>query len=228
MKTQKRPVYQIIEEQVHKWNSRQRAAAADSKIELTVVTLSREPGSGGCQLARELALKLGFDLFQQEILNAMAESARVNPQFLAPCDEKGLSVIEDCINAVVRERHFWQDEYSKHLVKVVGTIAKHGRAVIVGRGANFLLASAKDRLRVRVVAPLEWRVARVAREFGVSPAVARSRIERREADRRAYVRKYFNADITEPQHYDLVLNTENLRPAAAAGAVASIVLSTAS
>lgn len=94
-------------------------------------------------------------------------------------------------------------------MNVIGSIGRHGRAVLVGRGANFILPP-EGRFRVRIVAPLETRVQNVAREFGVAPDEAKRRILRTDSDRRAFVRKYFHADITAPVNYHLVINTGTL------------------
>ena len=94
-------------------------------------------------------------------------------------------------------------------MKIVGVIGEHGRSVIVGRGGNFILP--KDRcLRVRIVAPLAVRVKRVCKEFGLSAEDAKRRVIRTESDRRAFVRKYFYADVSDPLNYDMVINTEYL------------------
>ena len=174
-----------------------------------MITLSREPGSGGRIVAQRLSEQLGLDLFHGEIIQQMAESAQISARLLETLDEKGLSVLEDWISTLVNERHLWPDQYLKHLMKVIGTIGKHGRAVIVGRGANFLLPK-EDQFRVRVIAPLEIRAQNVARNFGVSNEEAKRRVIRTESDRRAFVRKYFHADIANPANYDLVINTEML------------------
>jgi cytidylate kinase len=97
-------------------------------------------------------------------------------------------------------------DYLRHLMKVMGTIARHGRAVVVGRGANFILPADKQ-FSVRVICPQEERVKNVARTFDVSLEAARHRVIRRESRRRAFVRQSFNADISDPLHYDMVLNT---------------------
>ena len=55
------------------------------------------------------------------------------------CGLGGLSILEDWISSLVYDRHMWPEEYLKHLMNIIGTIGKHGRAVVVGRGANFIL-----------------------------------------------------------------------------------------
>ncbi len=72
---------------------------------------------------------------------------------------------------------------------------------------------------MRIVAPLDVRIENVSSNFGISAEAAKLRIIRTESERRAFIRKYFNADITDPINYDLVLNTGTLSIAAAADAI---------
>lgn len=217
MPTKTRSVQQMIEEQVQKWEL-VRGVEKKEKASVPTITLSREPGSGGKLVAREIADRLGLDLFHREIIQEMSESAQISARVLETLDEKGLSVLDDWISTLVNEKHLWPDQYLRHLLKVVGAIGKHGRAVIVGRGANFILPS-EETFRVRVVSPQVKRFQNVAHDFGVSLEEARRRVLRAESDRRAFVRKYFHADIAEPTNYDLVINTGTLSIDAAAEAI---------
>lgn len=220
MKTKTRSINQMIEEQVQKWQIMRKTPPL--KTELPVITVSREPGSGGKLVAARVAEKLGLDLFHQEVIHEMAQSAQVESRLLKTLDEKGLSVLEDWISSLIQDRHLWPDEYLQHLMKVVGTIGKHGRAVIVGRGANFILPPDK-RIRVRVIARQKDRIGNVAKEFGVSPETAQKRIIQTESDRRAFIRKYFHANIADPLNYDLIVNTSTSRLDAAAAAVCGLL-----
>ncbi|MGD2186005.1 MAG: cytidylate kinase-like family protein [Desulfobacterales bacterium] len=198
----------MIEEQVQRWQI-MRKEGKEVKEGVSIVTVSREPGSGGRIIAAKLADKLGIDIFHQEVINEIAKSADVSEKLLETLDERGLSMLEDWISSLVYDRHLWPDEYLQHLMKVIGTIGKHGRAVVVGRGANFVLPPEK-RFSVRIVAPQSWRIQNVSKEFDISTEEARRRVMRTESDRRAFIRKYFNADIADPINYDLVLNTATL------------------
>jgi cytidylate kinase len=159
-----------------------------------IVTFSREPGSGGRIVAQQLAAKLNMEVFHQEVLHEMAKRAEISKQMLATMDEKGLSILENWI---------------QHLMHVLGTIGKHGRAVVVGRGANFILPP-EQRFRVRIIAPRKMRIQNVARDFNLTEDEAKRRVIKTESDRKAFVRKYFNADIADPNNYDLIINTETL------------------
>ena len=201
-------ISRLIEEQVHRWQIMKKEEATEEQG-VSIVTISREPGSGGRIVASRLAEKLGIDIFHQEVIHELAKSADVSETLLETLDERGVSILEDWISSLVHERHLWPDRYMQHLMKVIGTIGKHGRAVVVGRGANFILPSDK-RFAVRITAPQAWRIQNVAREFGLPSEEAKRRVMRTESDRRAFIRKYFNADIADPTNYDLVINTATL------------------
>ena len=198
----------LIEEQVNRWQIMKKEEK-EEKEGVSIITVSREPGSGGRIVAGKLAEKLGIDIFHQEVINEIAKRADVSEKLLETLDERGLSILEDWISSLVYDRHLWPDEYMQHLMKVVGTIGKHGRAVIVGRGANFVLPPEK-KFSVRIVAPQSWRIQNVSKEYDITPEEAKRRVMQTESDRRAFIRKYFNADITDPTNYDLVINTATL------------------
>jgi cytidylate kinase len=199
-----RSLQQIVEGQAQRWQLAQKEPPETPKA--PVITISREPGSGGSIIAEMLATQLKLDLFHQKIIHGIAESAQVHLRVLQTLDEKGMNVLEEWISSLVNERHLWPDEYLKHLMKLVGIIGRHGGAVLVGRGGNFILPP-ENRLRVRVIAPMQVRIENVSRQYGVSKDEAKRRIIRTESDRRAFIRKYFNADIIDPIHYDLTVNT---------------------
>lgn len=219
MKRTTRSMEQLIEDQVHRWQLMHTGKRAEKKV-LPVITISREPGSGGRFVAQKLAAKLNVEVFHQEVLHEMAKHAEVSEQMLATMDERGLSVLEDWISSLVYERHMWPDEYLKHLMNVIGTIGKHGRAVVVGRGANFILPP-EQRFRVRITAPRRYRIGKVAQEFNLSKEDAKRRVIKTESDRKAFIRKYFNADIADPDNYDLTINTKNLSLENAADLIAA-------
>ena len=221
MKTKSRSIEKIIEEQMQRW----RLMRVDKPIEqpgIPIVTVSREPGSGGKIIAGRLAEKLKFDLFHQEVLHAMAKRSNVSAQLLKTLDEKGLSILEDWISSLVHDRHLWPDQYLKQLMKIIGTIGEHGRAVVVGRGANFILP-AENCFSVRVISPLSVRIQRVAKSFDITENEAHRRVVRTESDRRAFIRKYFNADIADPVNYDFVINTGSVSVDDAANAIVAAI-----
>ncbi len=217
--TKARSIEKIIEEQIQKWNITRRKTEIDESV-YPVVTISREPGSGGRVIAESLAKKFNLDLFHQEMIHCMAESTKVSKQVIETLDEKGLNVLDNWIASLVDKQHLWPDQYLKHLMKVILAIGKHGRAVIVGRGANFIL-SPENRFRVRVIAPIETRTGNISRDYDVSAKKAKRRMIKTESDRQAFIRKYFYSDICEPGNYDLIINTDRVSVENAVEAIGS-------
>ena len=202
----KRSLDKIIEEQMVRWQVDQKKKY--KKPIRPVITMSRIPGAGGSVLAQRLAADLKVDLFDQQIVEEIAKSSKVSEKVVQTLDEQDRSILNDWIR-MLGEGYLWSYEYLKHLTRVVGTIGTHGHALILGRGASFILPQEVS-LRVLVVAPLQTRIDNVVRGYGASASEARRRVMRREADRRAFIRKYFNADMMDPLNYDLVINTKNL------------------
>jgi cytidylate kinase len=121
-------------------------------------------------------------------------------------EKERLTGVKDFISSLVEDQYIHPDTYLRHLLVVISTIAKHGRAVIVGRGANFILP-AEDIFAVRVIAPLKKRIREVALTHRVPVEQAKRRVIQRESRRKAFVRNSFNAEISDPIHYDLTINT---------------------
>ncbi|MCX7634269.1 MAG: cytidylate kinase-like family protein [Syntrophales bacterium] len=173
------------------------------------ITISREPGAGGSEIARILARDLKMDLIGGQIISRVAESAKMSEKVVKTLDEKHVSTLDSWINSLFNARHLWPDVYLRHLTKVIGTIGEHGNAIIVGRGAQFILPPEKT-FRVRFIAPFEKRVQRIMENGKCSREEAERYITKTESDRAAFVKKYFNEDIANPSHYDLVVNTASL------------------
>jgi cytidylate kinase len=206
----------FIQPLIEKWKGREKTGQP-------VITVSVEPGSGGHVIGKQLAEMLGLDLFDRDIIKAIAESAHVSDQVVASIEKERLSGIQDFIASLVNDRYLWPGVYMEHLMKVIGIIAKHGGAVIIGRGANFIIPP-EEHLSVLVVAPLERRVANVAQWFGVSEDEARRRVLQRESRRAAFIKQSYNADVTDAHNYNLVINTGKTDHDAAIGTIVGALM----
>ncbi len=200
-----RSTLRIIEDQIIKWKYMQTKKKQEPQ-KISVVTISREAGSGGITIANKLAQDLGLYFFHGEVVLKMAESANVSTRLLETLDERGQNILEEWI-ASFYKNHLWPGAFKKHLAKVIGTIGQHGNAVIVGRGANFFLPADKT-FNVRIIAPLNTRIKNVSCKYEISAAEAKKRIIRTEFERKAYIKKYFYADISDISNYNLLINTE--------------------
>jgi cytidylate kinase len=207
----------FVEDQIEKW-ARHKDLERARPEGWSVITFSKEPGSQGNNVARAVAEKLGFDFFDRDIMKGIAKSARISEHVIETLEKDRMSGVEDFLASLIQKHYIHPDIYMEHLMKVIATIGKHGRAVIVGRGANFILPL-EERFSVRVVAPFEIRVRNVAGAFGVSIEEAKRRVMQREARRQAFIRQSFHTSITDPIHYDLIVNTQQMKIEAAVKAV---------
>lgn len=174
-----------------------------------VITVSIQPGSGGRVMAQKLAERFNFEFYNREIIQEVAKSIKIDPAVVEKIEKERLSGVEDLIASFVRDHYIWPGMYLEHLESIVQTIGEAGKAVIVGRGANFFLQP-DQRFSVRVVAPLKQRVRNVMKAFGASEAEAQRRVTNRQERRAAFIKKSFNADVEDPLHYDLVINTAHI------------------
>ena len=225
MEKKKVTIDKFVKDQIKKWEKLYPGKGKIEEARIPVITVSKEPGAGGNILAQKIAERLDLDLFNRDIIKEIAESAKISASVIETLEKERLSGVEDFISSLVNKHYLYPGLYLEHLMKVVCTIAEHGRAVIVGRGANFILPP-KKRFSVRMVAPLDVRIKNISRRFGVSADEAKRRIIQRESRRRAFVRQSFNADISDPLHYDLTINTGNLSMESAVEAVIGAVMVT--
>jgi cytidylate kinase len=224
MVTKEESIAKFVRQQIRKWKSSPVQLDRKPEDRITVITMSMEPGSGGSLVAEKVAYHLGFDYFDRDIIRGIAKSAKIRASVIDTLEKERLSGIEDFIASLYKNQYLYPGIYMDHLVKVINTIAKHGRAVIVGRGANFILPP-EERFSVRVIAPLQTRIQNVVRTYGVKEEDARQRVIRREAKRGAFVRKSYDANISDPENYDLTINTGRMPIVSAVEAIISAVKS---
>jgi|WetSurMetagenome_2_1015567.scaffolds.fasta_scaffold15666_4 cytidylate kinase len=180
---------------------------ATSKPSPYIITISRETGAGGSEIARRLADELKMDLIGGQIIERVAKNAKMSTKVVETLDEKAVSRVDSMINSLFVSRHLSPDSYLRHLTWVIGAIGEHGNAIVVGRGANFVLPK-EITFRVRFVAPKEFRVQHFMTSRGMTKEEAMKYVEKRDKDRMGYIRNYFKADASDPSHYDIIINTE--------------------
>lgn len=202
--TQGNTLEKIVAAQVKKWEAQTKKRY---KIPIRpVITISRLPGSGAETLAKKLSEDLKLDLFDNEIVEEIAKSAHMSKTIIESLDEQDRGALSDWIGILEKKIHLWPDEYLSHLTSVVGAIGAHGHTVIVGRGAGFILPSDVC-LRLLLIAPKDIRIDNVKVAYDLTAVEAEKRVMKTEKDRRAFIKKYFNADLTDPVNYDLTINT---------------------
>jgi cytidylate kinase len=182
------------------------------------VAVSRQLGSGGTILAVRVAEELGWKAYDREILAAIAADTRSDEDLLSRLDEQGVTEFHEYLAPLIVPDDPGQARYLKEMTRVIARIAREGRAVLVGRGANWILTSSRG-LRIRAVGARDARAAFLAEAEGIPLEKARKQVEENDAAQKKFIRQAFNRDIDDPAGYDLILNPIDLGLGAAVEAV---------
>jgi cytidylate kinase len=183
-----------------------------------IVTLEREFGSGGGGIAAELARRLGWKLWDQQLTCEIAKRAEVTEAAVALCDER----VDGRLYRLAKT--FWRGSYERSMSfansrafdtdrmiammeEIAGNIAEQGNAVIVGRGAPYFLRDRKDTFRVFTYASYDEKIRRVL-AMGRKRDEAEDLVNNVDKERIAYIKHYFNADWPTRSLYHLMINTE--------------------
>src|SRR5262249_29528012 len=174
---------------------------------MNVITVSREYGAGGGEVARRLAEALGWQLLDRELLHQAATVEHLPDADLERLDEKAIGL---AARFRLPPPH---EHYIRGLREAAQQAAARGNVILVGRGTRHLLDEVPDCLHLRLVAPKEWRAHRMAQVEGCSPeqALARCAEVDRSPDRVA--RYFFGARAPQPGQFDRGGDTGGAAPA---------------
>ena len=168
------------------------------------IALAREAGASGTLVAEEVAKRLDWPVYDQLLVERIAQEMGLRTQLLESVDEKRknwlLEVVEGFVSAGVSEL-----AYVRHLAQTILSLGSHGDCVIVGRGAPLILPK-ETTLRVRLVASLDDRVAAISRRLTLPKDKAAKWVAETDRQRQNFVKDHFLKDSADPHHYDLILN----------------------
>ncbi len=200
---------------------------------MQAITISRQYGSGGGEIAVRLARKLGWQLIDHAIVEQTARELGVYETDVSQYDEEHVEgILSRTMNSIrnltngafipsaqgalpvpatpfASSRPSTTNEraYQETMQQVIRAAVKKGQVVIVGRGGQFLLAERRDVLHVRIVAPLELRVAYVIGREGQNRDAARTRVQEKDRARERNMQAQFHQKPDNANLYDLVINT---------------------
>ena len=196
-----------------------------------VVTLSHELGSGGRAIARNLAERLGVEYYDKEILNAIVEALPEDKAALERLDQQVKMAWYDVLHEIVTGRSRL-DQYRHHLIQVILAIGRKS-GVIVGRGANFILAKHKA-FRVNIIGSADICAQRLLKQerIGLDPAdicaqrllkqerigldtplgidEAKRRVLQAHEERATFIKQLFGQEINALGAHDVVINTDHI------------------
>ncbi len=179
---------------------------------IRTVTLAREYGSGGGQVAERVAKRLGWELIDRSLIDQVAEKFHLNRNAAQRLQERGSWWLERIARAV------WLDtggttvdvvdaenihEFTRNAILEA---SYRGKCVIVGRGGQCVLRDRPDVLNVFVFAPLEYRMERLRRRFADDEKEILKAIARVDEERAAYIREFHDSEWKDPSLYQLWIN----------------------
>lgn len=188
------------------------------------VTVAREIGSGGGQIARMAGDRLGWDVLDGEIVDYLAERYGTPRNLVEIADERHIGWIEEMLTGWMGGKQWTSARYVHRLHHLLMLAAQHGNVIVVGRGARFILPP-KHGLSVRIVAPAEFRARRIAKERGIDHKAAQAAIAAADREQAAYIKEHFHHAVDDSHMYDLVINVEKLRLEEAADLIVDAVRS---
>lgn len=217
-------VIDLVDRQVRRAELAQKRLLEDGRVQPEqpgpVVTVSRELGSGGRLAARALADMLDFSHWDSELVEQIAADAHVGERLVRALDERVLSETEVLVRHMAGEPKIGGFLYKRQLTRTLLHIARIGSAVILGRGANFVLPQA---LNVRVIASKGLRIHNMVQFEGLKPNEAEHLLEVSDRQRAEYTRRLWGRDQADPLLYDMVLRMDEMTPEHAAKIIATAV-----
>ena len=201
---------------------------------MPIVTVSRQYGSGGSEVAERVANALGWKLYDNAVVEAVAARLRLTPAEVSAREERVPSLVERMASAmalgvpevmpVVGDMAAVPSEERMVMVtrRVIEEAVEAGPAVLVGRGAQCMLARRSDALHVYCYAPEEDLVRYVIENLDIPPTEAPKKVADMNHQREAYVRLHWKRNWRDVANYDLCVNTASLGVEGAARLVTEV------
>jgi peroxiredoxin/cytidylate kinase len=209
-------------------------------IPRSVITISRQVGSGGDEIALKISEVLGYAYFDKSLMISEAKSLGISEEEIADFSEDAYKVKSFVDRILLRKKpvaisHTLKDhemirktldeeECLSAIQTVIKSLASRGKTIIVGRGGQAILKHKVGVLHVRIVAPLAVRVERIMKNGGLSREDALKWIEDNDKAAAEYLRRFYDIDWENPAVYDLVLNTGKMDLDSASRLIATVAL----
>jgi cytidylate kinase len=209
-------------------NYNPRSIAGGRILNTRVISISRQVGTAGEEVAQAVAKKLGLRFIDYQVIQRAAEEAGVSPETVSEA-ERTPSLMTRLLEALARNPSMpvaaWADpvplaasplftsaDYRKFVEDVIRDLADQGDCVIVGHAAQVILRDRFDTVRVLVTSSAPSRVRRIKAGMGVEDKEALKIIERTDNERLDYFRRFYETGWLTPSTYDLCISTDHLKP----------------
>ncbi len=177
-----------------------------------IITISREFGSGGRTIGKQVAERLGIPCYDQELIEKIAEKSGLAEDFIAERGEYTLrggwlanAFADRSLNGLSVQDYLWTIQR-----KTILELAEQGPCVIVGRCADFILDGKADLLKVFIHAGIEIRAKRIVEKYGESSEAPEKRLRDKDIRRSAYYHFYTDVEWGIAKNYDIALDSGTL------------------
>ena len=174
-----------------------------------VITISREFGSGGRTMGKEVAAKLGIPCYDEEIIEKIAEESGLSKEYIKERGEYAIST--SWIGNALAGRDFNGDSPSDRIwvmqSNIISELAEKSSCVIVGRCADHILKDKTDCLTVFIHASLEKRAERIVQVYGERKEAPLKRLKEKDKRRKAYYQLYTDTHWGVAQNYNIALDS---------------------
>lgn len=183
------------------------------------VAISREAGSRGSPIASRAGHKLGWQIYNQELLEYIAQEGAFRQDVVNNLPPAAASWVEDRLQLLLREQAMSQHPSIIDMARIILALGSQGEVVLVGRGAGYILPR-ETTLHVRVVAPLTDRVAYMGQWQRLTEDEAAEQVRLRDGRRGEFIATHFHRQSSDVHDYDLILNSSWLGEDACAELIA--------
>lgn len=205
---------QIIAQKIKEWELQKQKVKADSSLrELKIhpfLCISRDFGCREEEIVPYLEKSLGWKVYGRNLLDHLARRESLSHSFMETLDEQRQNLVDNWINYLIRSGSILQDDYVIQISKLIKVIVTQESAILLGRGANYLLSDKKEGLRVRLTAPFQQRVKNIAQVRNIEESQAKELVKKTDTERRDFTQRYFKKDFDSCEGYDLTFNTASL------------------
>lgn len=207
---------QIIAAKISEWEKK-RKDAKDSKKNKEIethpfLTISRDFGCGEEEIIPKLEKDLKWKVYGRNLLDHLAQKENLSRSFMETLDENKKSLLDDWINYLTRSGAILQDDQVVKISKMMKVIVSHESAIILGRGANYVLNDKKEGLNVKLTAPFEFRVENIMRLRNFTKAKAQKLVSETDKSRNEFIQSNFtfNREKRVAVPFDLTINTKHV------------------
>jgi cytidylate kinase len=182
----------------------EKSAKARTTIPPTIC-FSRKIGVGALEVADILAEKIGYRVFDRQILEEIASKAKLSEKTVGFFDEIYPGRMSELLAMIFGEKSFIKSDYSRHLFSAVLSIAHLEPTIFVGRGTHLILP--RDRiLAVRFIGGRNHRINRLSKILNVDKTEADSKLNQIDAEQKDFFKKVYGKKEATPYEFDMVIN----------------------